>query len=190
MSRRRGDNASSTYLTIGNRANQRLLQCTYSSVRYSEAGFETSAVVGNLSQSNATTGRVFGDTKSRWLFSLLGGSERRAGIIVLPPRSTFRRAHSTPTTSRRARHTQFVDSGLWNSASLPRDRALTLSDVRDRLASLRAMRRTWALWRDRLVEQHGDAKLTDLLLTLYAGAGSCSSLRTADGEWPVQRTKA
>ena len=34
------------------------------SVRYSEAGFETPAVVGNLSQSNATTGRVFGDTKS------------------------------------------------------------------------------------------------------------------------------
>ena len=42
----------------------------------------------------------------------------------------------------------------------------------------------------RLVEQHADAKLTDLLLTLYAGAGSCSSLRTTDGDRPVQRTKA
>jgi hypothetical protein len=42
----------------------------------------------------------------------------------------------------------------------------------------------------RLVKQHADAKLIDLLLTLYADAGSCSSLRTADGERPVQRTKA
>ena len=25
---------------------------------------------------------------------------------------------------------------------------------------------------------------------LYPGAGSCFSLRVADGEWPVQRTKA
>jgi hypothetical protein len=42
----------------------------------------------------------------------------------------------------------------------------------------------------RLVEQHGNAVLTDLPLTVYATAGSCSSLRTADGERPVQRTKA
>jgi hypothetical protein len=41
-----------------------------------------------------------------------------------------------------------------------------------------------------LVEQHRDAKLSDLLLTVYATAGSCFSLRTADGERPVQRTKA
>jgi hypothetical protein len=41
-----------------------------------------------------------------------------------------------------------------------------------------------------LVEQHRDAKLIDLLLTVYAIAGSCSSLRTAVGERPVQRTKA
>jgi hypothetical protein len=109
MSRRRRDTASSTHLPIGDRANRRLLRCTCSSVTYLEAGFETPAVVGNLSQSNATTGRVFGDTKSRWLFSLLGSSERRAGIIVLPPRSTFRRAHSTPTTSRWARPTQLWD---------------------------------------------------------------------------------
>jgi hypothetical protein len=33
-SRRRGDNASSTHLTIGNRANRRLLRCTDSSARY------------------------------------------------------------------------------------------------------------------------------------------------------------
>src|SRR5207344_951550 len=79
-SRRRRDNASSTHLTIANRANRRLLQCTYSSVRYSEAGFETPAVVGNLPQSNARTWRFFGDTKSRWLFSFLGSSEGRAGI--------------------------------------------------------------------------------------------------------------
>ena len=122
-SRRRRDNASSTHLTIGNRANQRLLRCTYGSVRYSEAGFETPAVVGNLSQSNATTGRVFGHTKSRWLFSLLGGAERRAGIIVLPPRSTFRRAHFTPTTSRRVRPIQFVDRESMELALASRRRA-------------------------------------------------------------------
>ena len=109
-------------------------------MRYSEAGFETPAVVGNLSQSNATTGRVFGDTKSRWLFSLLGGSERRAGIIVLPPRSTFRRAHSKPATSRRARLIQFVDREFMGLV-LPRGGALPLSDVRGRWG-------TWALWRD------------------------------------------
>ena len=97
-SRRRRDDAS-THLTIGNRANRRLLRCTYGSARYSEAGFETPAVVGNLSQSNATTGRAVGHPKSRWLFSLLGGAERRAGIIVLPPRSTFCQTHSAATPS-------------------------------------------------------------------------------------------
>ena len=122
-SRRRRDNASSTHLTIGNRANQRLLRCTYGSVRYSEAGFETPAVVGNLSQSNATTGRVSGDTKSRWLFSPLGGSERRARIIVLPPRSTFLRAHVKPTTSRRVRLIQFVDREFMGLALASRRRA-------------------------------------------------------------------
>ena len=55
---------------------------------------------------------------------------------------------------------------------------------------LRATRQTWARWRDEAGEAHADAKLIDLLLTLYADAGSCSSLRTADGERPVQRTKA
>ena len=64
-----------------------------------------------------------------------------------------------------------------------------LSDVRDRL-TLEPYGRRGRDGVTRLVEQHGDAKLTDLLLTLYAGAGSCSSLRTADGERPVQRTKA
>jgi hypothetical protein len=57
-------------------------------------------VVGHLSQSNAT-GRAFGHTKSRRLFSLLGGAERRAGIVVLPPRSTFPQTHSPRTPSRR-----------------------------------------------------------------------------------------
>jgi hypothetical protein len=42
----------------------------------------------------------------------------------------------------------------------------------------------------RLVGQRADAKLTDLLLALYAGAGSCFSLRTTDGDRPVQRAKA
>src|SRR5208282_6145942 len=36
----------------------------------------------------------------------------------------------------------------------------------------------------RLVEQCADAKLTDLRLALYAGAGSCFSLRTTDGDRP------
>ena len=147
-SRRRRDDASSTHLTIGNRANRRLLRCTSSSVRYSEAGFETPAVVGHLSQSNAT-GRAFGDTKSRRLFSLLGGAERRAGIIVLPPRSTFRQTHSAPTTSRRARPTQLVD---WASMELgviaSRRRAHPVRRSRAAGHRLRAMRQTWALWRD------------------------------------------
>ena len=96
-----------------------------SSVRYSETGFETPAVVGNLSQSSATAGGAVGHSKSGRLFSLLGGVERRAGIIVLPPRSTFRQTHSTATTPRWARPAQLVDSVLWNSASLTRDCALT-----------------------------------------------------------------
>jgi hypothetical protein len=58
------------------------------SARYLEVRFETIAVVGHLSQSK-WTGRAFGHPKSRRLFSLLGGAERRAGIVVLPPRSTF-----------------------------------------------------------------------------------------------------
>jgi hypothetical protein len=107
-------------LTIGNRANRRL----GAPLRYSEAGFGTPAVVGNLSQASATTGRVFGNTKSRWLSSLLGRAERRAGIVVLSPRSAFRRGHSTATTPRWARPAQLVDS-VWNSASLTRDCALT-----------------------------------------------------------------
>ena len=82
---------------MANRANRRLLQRTYSA-RYLEVRFETIAVVGYLSQSNGT-GRAFGHTKSRRLFSLLGGAERRAGILVLPPRSTFPQRHS-----RRHRH--------------------------------------------------------------------------------------
>jgi hypothetical protein len=111
--RRRRDNASSTHLTIGNRANRRL----GAPLRYSEAGFGTPAVVGNLSQASATTGRVFGNTKSRWLSSLLGRAERRAGIVVLSPRSAFRRGHSTATTPRWARPAQLVDS-VWNSPAL------------------------------------------------------------------------
>ena len=47
-------------------------------------------MVGYLSQSDASTGRVLSHTKSGRLFSLLGGAERREKIIVLPPRSTFR----------------------------------------------------------------------------------------------------
>ena len=39
-SRRRRDDASSTHLTIGNRANRRLLLCTCSSTRYLEAGLK------------------------------------------------------------------------------------------------------------------------------------------------------
>src|SRR6202042_3729938 len=84
---------------MANRANRRLLQRTHSA-RYLEARFETIAVVGHLSQSN-WTGRAFGHTKSRRLFSLLGGAERRAGIVVLPPRSTFPPTHSPRTPSRR-----------------------------------------------------------------------------------------
>jgi hypothetical protein len=89
----------STHLTMANRANRWLLQRTYSA-RYLEPDFETTAVVGHLSQCNAT-GRAFGHTKSRRLFSLLGGVERRAGIVVLPPRSTFSPTHSPRTPSRR-----------------------------------------------------------------------------------------
>ena len=136
-------------------------------------------------------GRAFGHTKSRWLFSLLGGAERRAGIIVLPPRSTFRQTHSTATTPRRARPTHLVDFRSMELGVIASRQALTLSDVRDRLAIVAshtedvgamALLGSWSSTRD--------AKLTDLLLTLYASAGSCSSLRTADGERPVQRTKA
>jgi hypothetical protein len=72
---------------MANRANRWLLKRTYSA-SYWRPDFETTAVVGHLSQSNAT-GRAFGHTKSRRLFSLLGGAERRAGIVVLPPPSTF-----------------------------------------------------------------------------------------------------
>ena len=46
----RGDNASSTHLTIGNRANRRLLWCTDSSARYVLVQRDDSA--------------SFGDTKS------------------------------------------------------------------------------------------------------------------------------
>ena len=99
----------STHLTMANRANRWLLQRTYSA-RYLEARFETTAVVGHLSQSNAT-GRAFGHTKSRRLFSLLGGAERRAGIVVLPPRSTFPPTHS-PDTSRRQ------EFQLWDPAEV------------------------------------------------------------------------
>ena len=69
----------------------------------------------------------------------------------------------------------------WNSASLPRDGALTLSDVRGPLAIV--CEPCGGRGRDgvtRLAEQHADAKLTNLLLMLYVGAGSCFSLRTAD----------
>jgi hypothetical protein len=71
--------------------------------------FETTALVGHLSQSNAT-GRAFGHTKSRRLFSLLGGAERRAGIVVLPPRSTF------PPTPPGPRHAARA-SRLWDPAA-------------------------------------------------------------------------
>ena len=84
---------------MANRANRRLLQPTL----FSEilgGPIETTAVVGHLSQSNAT-GRAFGHTKSRRLFSLVGGAERRAGIVVLPPRSTLPQTHSPRTPSRR-----------------------------------------------------------------------------------------
>ena len=90
-----------------------LIQCTCGSVRCLEAGFETPAVVGNLSQSSATTGRVFGNTKSRRLVSPLGVAERRAGIIVLPPRSTFRR---------RRLHTDNVTQGKLTSSGISADR--------------------------------------------------------------------
>jgi hypothetical protein len=69
---------------------------------------ETPAVVGNLPQSSARTERAVGHTKSGRLLSLFGGVERRAGIIVLPPRSTVRQTHAAPTTSRRASPTQLV----------------------------------------------------------------------------------
>ena len=69
------------------------------SARYLEARFETIAVVGHLSQSN-WPGRAFGHTKSRRLFSLLGGAERRAGIVVLPPRSTFPKFEKSKSEAR------------------------------------------------------------------------------------------
>src|SRR4029077_9046520 len=59
-----------------------------------------------------------------------------------------------------------------------KDRTVLLS-----AALLAILRSYWRLARRR----HG---ITDPLFTLYATAGSCSSLRTADGERPVQRTKA
>jgi hypothetical protein len=72
------------------------------SARYLEAGFETPAMVGNLSQSSARTGRAFGHTKSRRLFSPLGGAERRAGIFVLP-RSSLPQTHSPAGTVTQAK---------------------------------------------------------------------------------------
>jgi hypothetical protein len=144
---RRRDKASSTHLTIGNRANRTILQRTHCSVRYLEAGFETPAVVGNLPQSSATTGRAFGHTKSRRVLSVLGGVERRAGIVVLSPRSAFRQGHSTATTPRWARPAQLVDS-VWNSASLTRDCALPVRRSRATGHHLRAVRQTWALSRN------------------------------------------
>ena len=69
------------------------------SARYLEARFETIAVVGHLSQSDGT-GRAFGHTKSRWLFSLLGSAERRAGIVVLPPRSTLPQVEKSESEGR------------------------------------------------------------------------------------------
>jgi hypothetical protein len=97
---------------MGNRANLMLLLCTYRLARYSEAGFATPAMVGNLSQSSATIGRAVGHSKSRRLFGLLDGAERRGGIIVLPPRSTFSQTHATPTTSRKARPAPLVEQSL------------------------------------------------------------------------------
>ena len=156
------------------------------SVRYSEAGFETPAVVGNLSQSNATGGAV-GHTKSRWLFSLLGGAERPAGIIVLSPRSTFRQTRSAPTMSRRAGPAQLVDTGLWNSASLPRDGALTLSSVLGPLAIV--CEPCGGRGHDsvtRQVEKRADAKLTDLS-TLAREVASPYGPRTANGLSSVRK---
>jgi hypothetical protein len=83
---------------MANRANRRLLQRTYSA-RYLEVRFETIAVVGYLSQSNGT-GRAFGHTKSRRLFSLLGGAERGGGIIVLSPRSTLPQVEKSESEGR------------------------------------------------------------------------------------------
>ena len=83
---------------MANRANRRLLQRTYSA-RYLEVRFETIAVVGYLSQSNGT-GRAFGHTKSRRLFSLLGGAERRAGIVVIPPHSTLPQVETSESEGR------------------------------------------------------------------------------------------
>ena len=70
----------------------------------------------------------------------------------------------------------------------PQDRALTLSDLREQLADVASHAAdVGANSVTRLVEQRADAKFTYLLLTLYAGAGSCFSLRTTDGERPVRR---
>ena len=182
-SRRRRDNASSTHLTIGNRANRRLLRCTYGSVRYSEAGFETPAVVGNLSQSNATTGRVSGHTKSRWLFSLLGGAERRAGIIVLPPRSTFLRAHVQTDNVTQGKTYPVRRPGVYGTRSC-------LAAARSLCPTFAGRWGTWALWRDQARGTGTATANSPICLTLYATEGSCSSLRTADGERPVQRAKA
>ena len=83
-----------------------------SSVKYLEAEFETLAVVGNLSQSSATTGRVFGNTKSRRLVSPLGVAERREGLLP-SSRSTFRRRHF---------HTDNVTQGKLPNSGISADR--------------------------------------------------------------------
>jgi hypothetical protein len=94
--RRRRDNASSTHLTIGNRANRRL----GAPLRYSEAGFGTPAVVGNLSQASATTGRVLAtqNPDGSLVFSAVLKDEQGLLSFLLVPPS----AGGTPQRQRHA----------------------------------------------------------------------------------------
>jgi hypothetical protein len=98
----------STHLTMANRANRWLLQRAYSA-RYLEARFETTAVVGHLSQSNAT-GRAFGHTKSdgSLVFSAVLKDEQGLLSFLLVPPSPQR----TPPGGRRAAD----GSRLWDPA--------------------------------------------------------------------------
>ena len=104
-------------------------------------------------------------------------SQRRARIAALP-RIFFRRGARSSATPPAAADRL----GSWGGQNLevrkmPRDGALTLSDVRQPTLSIvcEPCGRRGAYKMARLMEQHGDAKLTDLLQTL----ANCPQARSA-----------
>jgi hypothetical protein len=67
-----------------------LFRCTYRRVGRRLITDHGRRFKSDLRIPHRATGRAFGHLKSRRLFGLLGGAERRTAIVVLPPRSTVR----------------------------------------------------------------------------------------------------